>query len=181
MEHLLPPGVPAPIVIPYVCTEENLYDYGDFLEFPSRKGWDFSEWVPAVNWGTPVDVIRWLPDGKSEHDLAVILQSWLFFGLIESTASVMMSKIELRDFIRADHDGSSWITTASLPRYIKEWELAREKHPRQTWEILLRAIYRNLEQAGTIIKVVDEIVEYGGPKRYHTLRPIHFSIVLIIR
>lgn len=86
MEHLpLPEGV-APIFVPYITEEE--YDRGDFVSYPARKGWDFSPWVIGFHWGIdPLNMIRWLPDGKSMDDLAAFLQTWLFFGRLSSVAS----------------------------------------------------------------------------------------------
>lgn len=176
MEHLTPPGRVAPIIVPYVCTED--YDNDEFISYPMRKGWDLSIWY-TYQLGSPLDVARWLPDGKSLEDVAAFLQTWLYFGLIASIASVFGAEVEPRTFVRMDDYGNPWITTASLPQYVTDCERAREKHPESTWGNLFGAIRTNLDLTMEVCDVLGQMVDYGR-KEYKTLRVIDFSLGLLI-
>lgn len=178
MEHVTPPGGAAPILIPFVSAED--YDNDDFGTYPRRKGWDLSIWE-TVNWGTPLDVARWLPDGKSMDDLASFLQTWLYFGLIASVASIMKSKIDPRDFVCQDEDGRSWITTACLPRCFIDWERAREELPPSSWETSFAAIKAYLDEANRINDLLESLIGYGRRREgYKNLQEIHFSVQLLM-
>ena len=111
MEHLLFDGGSAPIVFSYAGGES--WDGGDFQTYPERKGWDVSIW----DWS----------EGDADvdtHDLpldalAAFLQSWLFFGLLETVLGV---KVDSSDFLREVNDNGisrRVITTSKLAIYLE--------------------------------------------------------------
>ncbi|OCL01411.1 hypothetical protein AOQ84DRAFT_383762 [Glonium stellatum] len=111
MEHLLfRDDILPPITVPYICSED--YDGGDFHSFPERRGWDVSTW----QWSTPEDGFNL--NGKSVRDMAAFLQTWLFFGLLNSVLQIVLKD----DFIRADDKGQLFLTTRLLPSYLNDWE-----------------------------------------------------------
>ncbi|KAL8876663.1 MAG: hypothetical protein Q9198_005180 [Flavoplaca austrocitrina] len=111
MEHLLFEGGSAPIVFSYAGGES--WDGGDFQTYPERKGWDVSIW----DWS----------EGDADVDthnlpldaLAAFLQSWLFFGLLETILGV---KVDSSDFLREINDkgiSQRVITTSKLAIYLE--------------------------------------------------------------
>ncbi|KAL8976177.1 MAG: hypothetical protein Q9205_007769, partial [Flavoplaca limonia] len=141
MEHLLFDGGSAPIVFSYAGGES--WDGGDFQTYPVRKGWDVSIW----DWS----------EGDADVDthnlpldaLAAFLQSWLFFGLLETVLGV---KVDSSEFLREVKDkgiSRRVITTSKLDIYLENLrsDNARlsdqEKLQREDtiWDALSKAIY----------------------------------------
>ena len=117
MEHLLFAEGAAPISFSFVGSES--WDGGDFLSYPQRKGWNASIW----DWSE--DEVRLDAHGRKLDDLAAFLQSWLFFGLLET---VLGRNIPLGEFTRltVDDEGDSrlLITTSKLAAYLDEFKLS---------------------------------------------------------
>jgi hypothetical protein len=144
MEHLLFAGGSAPIVFPYICNEE--WDGGDFHTYPQRKGWTMQPWAP---WDEELDLDA---AGHSFMEIAAFLQTWLFFGLLESVLGV---KIPAEDFKRLEEDGKDGnrmvIATTRLKHYLDEWRrrmsrLSKADKDLQTdviWGYISRAVFAN--------------------------------------
>ncbi len=117
MEHLpLRAGV-APIVVPFICTEE--YDSTiDFLAYPERMGWDISSWHRRSSVYSNAAGIT-LGNGKKLGQLPAFLQTWLFFGLL---TSCLKESIPVDSFVQFEADGGRFITTSSLPAYLERWK-----------------------------------------------------------
>ncbi|ERF75247.1 hypothetical protein EPUS_00039 [Endocarpon pusillum Z07020] len=144
MEHLLFTGATAPIVIPYFCTED--WDSSDFLTYPKRKGWDLTAWEPSDG------EFKLDTGGRSFEEISAFLQTWLFFGLLESVLGI---RIPREDFIRQKKAGKDEkqvvITTRKLKHYLEDWrrrmaELTKEEQDCAAtviWEYLSRAMVVN--------------------------------------
>ena len=117
MEHLLFANGMAPIVFPFLGSEG--WDGGDFLSYPQRQGWDTSIW----EWSE--DEVRLDTHGRKFDDLATFLQSWLFFGLLET---VLGRKIAFEEFTRLmdndEEDLRRFITTSKLSAYLDDFRLS---------------------------------------------------------
>lgn len=112
MEHLLSRGGTPPITITFLANEE--WDGEDFLSYPQRQGWDPSIW----EWSE--DEVRLDTQGLKLDDLAIFLQCWLFFGLLET---VLGKRVPASDFTRLVDDGDEQrkvITTEKLTDYLDE-------------------------------------------------------------
>jgi hypothetical protein len=144
MEHLLFTGAPAPIVFPYLCTED--WDGGDFLTYPQRKGWEIQPW-DSWDRELPLDTA-----GHTFNEIATFLQTWLFFGLLESVLGVKVPKEDftcLKEVGKVGHQVV--ITTKRLKHYLEEWrrrisrlsEVDRESQGNVIWACLGRAIAAN--------------------------------------
>ena len=130
-------GATAPIVVPYLCTED--WDGGDFLTYPQRKGWDIALWEPSGT-GSQLDT-----GGRSLKEMSAFLQVWLLFGLLESVLGI---KIPKEDFIRLGEDGKqAVITTTRLKHYLEDWrhrmislsEAEKDHKATVIWECLSEA------------------------------------------
>ena len=141
MEHLLFTGATAPIVVPYLCTED--WDGSDFLTYPQRKGWDITIWDPS-NSGGELDT-----GSRSWEEISAFLQVWLFFGLLESVLEIRVPK---EDFTRLREDGKkAVITTTKLKQYLEDWrrrivglsEAEKDHKATVIWEYLSEAIAVN--------------------------------------
>ena len=117
MEHLLFTDSIAPIVFPFLGSEG--WDGGDFLSYPQRQGWDTSIW----EWSE--DEVGLDTRGRKFDDMATFLQSWLFFGLLET---VLGRKIPVEEFTRLmdsdEEDLRRFITTSKLVAYLDDFRLS---------------------------------------------------------
>jgi hypothetical protein len=93
MEHLLFTCAAAPIIVPYHCTED--WHEGGFLTYPKRKGLDLTIWERSES-EHELDTC-----GRSFKEMAAFLQTWLFFGLLNSVLGI---KIPKEDFTRWKED-----------------------------------------------------------------------------
>lgn len=139
MEHLLFGGDAAPVVASYAGGQS--WDGGDFATYPKRQGWDDSLW----QWNHDTDELPL--QGRSYDEAAAFLQSWLFFGLLET---VLGFKVDPEEFLcEVNKDGSlqKVITTTKLAthletfnRDLKFWS-AQERARREDiiWDALSEA------------------------------------------
>ena len=133
MEHLLTGGkwpltstsIETPIVIP--CLSGTEYDHGSFTGFPERQGWNISPWSDRNFRETKFDLHAWLQtNNKSELEFPALLQSWLWFGLLETAVGF---RLDRDDFIRLDADERPFLTTAKLELCFQKW---RDEHEKQS-------------------------------------------------
>lgn len=102
----------APLEVPHLCNDRFRYDDHGFLTYPHRAG---------------LDLERIIEKGLVDIDtLAPALQAWLWFGLlgeilsIGSRTHVTQRIANYNAFVTENSEGSSVVSTTSLPRYIKE-------------------------------------------------------------
>ena len=107
MDHL--PGVEKalspPLVVPYLGRQG--YDGQSFSNYSSRRGWDlaFLDRDDFTNDGTRTTV-----------ETAVMLQDWLYFGLIHE----ILGQTHL-EYFAWDAKCGLIITTRSLPKHLEMW------------------------------------------------------------
>ena len=80
MQHCFDNGHGPNVSVPYYG---QAYHGKVFLDYPRSKGWR-REWL--LKW-------TWSSSGKSSRETHAFLQSWLFFGLIESVTGVLSLSI----------------------------------------------------------------------------------------
>ena len=184
MEHLPLKGDKAPISVQYIPAD--IFDGGNFLEYPQRSGWDFSLWQAFDTSGTSLDLESWLAfNGRTVDELPAFLQTWLFFGLM---ASVIEHAVPLEDFVRKGLDGRNYITTAELTRYLEDWEL-RVHHSTSPYSPVLEntgmlaMIAENIAHAQAINENLFRIIVYGkcSSPYLEQLEGVHFCVALLIR
>jgi hypothetical protein len=186
MEHLLFTGAPAPIVFPYLCTED--WDGGDFLTYPQRKGWEIPPW-DAWDRSLEFDTA-----GRTFDEIAAFLQTWLFFGLLESVLGI---KIPKEDFTRLNEDGKDGkqavITTTRLKHYLEEWrsrisrvsEVERKRQEVVIWDYISQAVSVNkylhygfstkdISESGPLVKSVlcQTLLEHALRRALDDILPI---------
>lgn len=113
MEHLVPNNAkPSSLIaIPYLAHE---YDGSDFITYPERHGWDVSTWTWVEDEQDGFD-----QNGHSAEEMASFLQTWLFFGLLQSI--LLDIQVDQNDFKSpAANDGQYFLTTRSLSRYLAQ-------------------------------------------------------------
>jgi hypothetical protein len=154
MEHLLFTGATAPIVIPYFCTED--WDGSDFLTYPERKGWDIIAWEPSDG-EHKLDT-----GGRSFEEVSAFLQTWLFFGLLESVLGI---KIPREDFIRPKEDEKDEqqevITTRKLKHYLEDWRRRMAEVTKEEKDCTADFIWAYLSKAMVINGMLNSQLFYG--------------------
>ena len=179
MEHLLRSDQAAPIVVPILCEYE--YDHGPFLEYPERRGWDFSLWRQHNFFATSLDLQAWLKaNQKSVSSLPGFLQSWLFFGLLENA---LQSPVQVQDFTRRDSVGRLLLTTAALETHLHRWNDAvhRLQVSQTAKEDHLKDLARDMTVSSTVIDTLFRIITYGNPSCRRELEEAHFCAALLLR
>ena len=110
MEHLPQPSDPIlpQVIVPYYCSDEDIFQADDdFSSFPERHSWNKQK-------------LRNLEvEDKAAEQVLSILQSWLFFGVLQSVISI---PFDSTDFVSADPSFQRRIiTTSSLPELVTKW------------------------------------------------------------
>ncbi|KAI9657240.1 MAG: hypothetical protein M1831_004429 [Alyxoria varia] len=117
------PAIGENICIPLLCKE--IYDGGEFLEYPQRHGWD----VKKIQ-------LRFTRHGKHVpvEELGAFLQTWLFFGTVFAFTG---QALDIDAFTRRDEAGSSFLSTAKLNIIIGHWteSVAKEQWSSQLEEL----------------------------------------------
>lgn len=119
MEHLPNFGGSVPIRVPYLCTE--MYDGGNFVGYPSRKGWN----IP--------DLGQRNTHNRAPEELPAFLQAWAYFGLLCTIFQPIDTSFNAFEFVERDEQGLK-ITTKELPKHVlrwREWEMGRTVRQRQ--------------------------------------------------
>lgn len=117
MDHIPLPQVAfhQPLQIPYIHKPDLAYDFGDFHTFPARKGWDLTRLYSC----TTED------NSHVSTDLLSFFQSWCFVGFTAEILRTGNVSLALDNICREEF-GKKFLTTASLPRMLKEVALALE-------------------------------------------------------
>ncbi|EXJ59097.1 hypothetical protein A1O7_06528 [Cladophialophora yegresii CBS 114405] len=148
MDHLDRPANPVKdqFKIAYLCLAP--YDGGDFLTYPSRRGFDDMGVLEG-------DFTRKSPIGKDEPVgitlVQSFLQSWLFFGLLCEVYKVIGRPFHQRDYIsedsllvRGDGQGRGLtrrVNTSALPELLAFW-IDSFKQKRATGELSFEDVQR---------------------------------------
>lgn len=119
MEHLLLAGGVAPLHFSLIGSAD--WDGGDFLSYPQRHNWDPSIW----EWSD--DEVKLDPHGRSLDDLAAFLQTWLFFGLLETIIGKAVSKHDFTRLLNPEQDIPAFITTANLMACLEDFKASFER------------------------------------------------------
>lgn len=107
-----------PLKVPFLCSDCN-FDGGEFLTFPSRRGWDLLRQEGDL--GQSVTLVR--KDGfePSILEMAKITQAWLFFGFLVETFRIVEIKIDTADYIHKVSGEECLVTAQRLPGAISAW------------------------------------------------------------
>ncbi|KAF7361143.1 Heterokaryon incompatibility [Mycena sanguinolenta] len=110
MDHFTIPEGTVHIRVPFRCTE--LYDGGDFFEYPARKGWTKDELLGRHGFGN-----------RTAAEVEAFFQTWLYFGMLVSVFKLNGIEVRTEEFITTDEQsGQVIVTTAeALPRGLEEW------------------------------------------------------------
>lgn len=104
MDHLPPVSKPyKPVVVPYLGGE---YDGLQFATYPQRQNVDISRLQQG-------DL-----QGKTREEVAIVLQTWLYFGMLHE---YLGQTIVTADFVQDINATRRLITTAKLPGYMTRW------------------------------------------------------------
>ena len=102
-------GLTAPIQIPLVTRIIHQPSAGPFIDFPKQLGFKFRE-----DRTDRLDI-----DSHSVHEVTVLLQSWLFFGLL---AEVLDAHIDVQAFASAQNEASDQsLDCRVLENLLVEW------------------------------------------------------------
>ncbi|KAK5174533.1 uncharacterized protein LTR77_001613 [Saxophila tyrrhenica] len=158
MDHLPHPirATFPPLTIPYY--DKYKFDKGDFSGYPSRCGFDKTEF----QWGDFCSV-PW-----EDHD--AFFQAWLFFGL-------------LYDFFGADGEefidqGAKRITTASLPRLAAKWQKSLPRFSRKDRLSEYERVQKSLREACDAVGFLDT-AERRAKGQSNLSEEIAYSIVVL--
>ena len=114
MDHLPLPSAPLikSLTIPFMSNEP--YDGGDFMNYPTRKGWH----VPESD--SPYLLKRYGIEIQSDHEVGSFLQTWLYFGLLcEITKEWVDSSVfKVIDSVNAHH-----FSSIHPSRVISDWSV----------------------------------------------------------
>ncbi|KAJ6452250.1 hypothetical protein C8R45DRAFT_916262 [Mycena sanguinolenta] len=112
MDHFTIPDETVHIRVPFRCTE--LYDGGDFFEYPTRKGWTKDELLGRHGFGN-----------RTSAEVEAFFQTWLYFGTLISVFQLNGIEVRAEEFIATDEQsGQVIVTTAeALPRGLEEWRM----------------------------------------------------------
>lgn len=124
--------------IPYLSSAQSdqpPYDNGDFATYIDRRpGWSAD------------DIVNSKQSGHSQIELAEIVQTWLFFGLIEKA---FKNRAQQLDFVDVSETGKPLVTTAAL------WRLCYEEFLTSTDEQKNSDIRKDLQKS---IELAAEVV-----------------------
>lgn len=110
MEHFIAPQGAEIIEVPYVGTED--YDGGDFMTYPSRKGWSEDDLMGLDSFGGRLE---------AHEEVEAFFQTWLYFGCLISVFELVGIKLKTGDFIRVTEREDRVISTSKLPGIIQDW------------------------------------------------------------
>ncbi|KAH7068492.1 hypothetical protein FB567DRAFT_250319 [Paraphoma chrysanthemicola] len=97
--------------VPYLVTERWAYDGNGIHGFPQRVGMD----VKRLQRG---DL-----QGREPVECLKFAQAWLFFGFVIDIFSVLGFRLEPRDFVKTQPNGTQVITSELFPKLVIAWEI----------------------------------------------------------
>ncbi|KAL6884465.1 hypothetical protein GGI43DRAFT_322630 [Trichoderma evansii] len=146
MDHL--PKIKEPafgrLKIPYLCENEK-YDCQEFSNYPCRSGWqlDYIEGKPRLD--------RADGSGSSVLEREVVLQAWLFFGLLSNILGISGLTLEIDDLI-IERSGRKILSTHRLPLYLRRWHEAELKFSEETRQAHLQETLACLDEAAQFVR-----------------------------
>ncbi|CAF9932896.1 MAG: hypothetical protein HETSPECPRED_008475 [Heterodermia speciosa] len=119
MEHLpLPHNSPfPPIRVPYIGSP--LFDSESWQDFPQRHGWQV---IPLQ--GDTLFLLH--GERRPIEETAGLLQSWLFFGLLQSTLGDLY---DANDFVSEREEGIKVLSTERLESRLHQWTIRNALEP----------------------------------------------------
>ena len=89
------------------------------------------------------------------EDACSFLQSWLFFGLLESTGTGLLNPVDVDVFVKGGAEGERYISTAALPEVILRWALIELDDPydRETFYAYRFGLLALRDQLGMLTSV----------------------------
>lgn len=148
MDHLPKPlgnrGAPlSDLVFPCLCDPDG-FDNGPLETYPERKGFRLNYWDELKFANTLT-----LPDGSrpSIEQSTILLQEWLFFGLLRVIHSIYGSVFEGNDYVK-DSGGKRVLTLEKLSQHAGTWfeleadkpKKVRQRHLHEVVDHLMRAL-----------------------------------------
>lgn len=100
-----------PVAVPILPC--SLYTGGDFNAYPAQRGWHPQQFLTF-------HAFLVLQDDTKREEQESFLQSWLFFGLLVEFFRLFKIEVDQSEFVRADVNGSTWLTTRPLTLHITE-------------------------------------------------------------
>ncbi|KAJ9606876.1 hypothetical protein H2200_008886 [Cladophialophora chaetospira] len=141
MDHLPAPHcvnkLAPSLLVPLRC-DPNGYDNGPLETYPIRKGFQLNYWDDDMKYAS----ILSLPDGSrpSVEQSTILLQEWLFFGLLSVAHSIYGTTFKGHDYVTT-HDGISILSLEKVPRDLNAWYDAESARPKP----LRRQHYHEIE------------------------------------
>ena len=89
---------------------DPVYGNGGFLDFADRNGWQYARLLLLGDLGE-----------HTKLELARLLLTWFFFGLIQEISALTQVPYDKKDFVCFDHRGIEYISTKRLPEYQQKW------------------------------------------------------------
>src|ERR1700761_8966596 len=130
MDHLPKPHVvsthaPNPVIL--LRCDPNGYDGGPLETYPERRGFRLNYWDDDMKYANVLS----LPDGSRPNveQSTMVLQEWLFFGLLSVTHSVYGTPFDGYDYVRTS-GGVDVLTLEKLPRDLNAWYDAESPRPK---------------------------------------------------
>ena len=111
-----------------------------FLAFPSRHGYTHETIVAR---------------SLSDRDAWVLLQSWLFFGLLREVFARPDYDFHHDDFVNTSSTGEIMISTKALPRYFRYWIAARSHYDPDAMKVQEMAIDECLPVANRVLNSIN--------------------------
>ena len=93
--------------VPYLCTE--VYDGGDFQEYPARQGWSMTKLLVGDFW-----------QGHSAEAVAAFLHTWLYFGILNELHLTGGDKVKVANFTKKKNT-AVLLSSVKLEKYVANW------------------------------------------------------------
>lgn len=154
------------IRVPYLFREEwdFKYDNKGFFFFPERKEWDSGAILRR-------DFIQNRDRGRA----ASFLQEWLYFGFMSEVLGI---EVLTEHFTEEDEvGGQRFITTASLPKYIDDWQMDIAWDTPDAKEKRFQNLLRLFRDADMYFRVVTQSPEGEPPTPLSPELQLSFSIL----
>jgi hypothetical protein len=146
MEHVLDAEGIARLnlSIPFVCEDTFKYDRKvHFLQYGQNLGYKEAK-------------ARFLDDGSNAYELSVVLQKWLFFGLITEFFGTANISIETSDFVCRTTSDHQVITTALLNPLLQKWARNIQTLQSEQRTAAMMTVLESLHEAQVHLKYLGE-------------------------
>ena len=159
MDHLQKVQNPIrrPVAVPFVC-HAFLFDpkhltFEEFQRAPQEHGHPFRPFAKGTS-----------TQQMLAND-AAFLQSWLFFGSLVQVFGPIGVNLDRDEFVRTDDEGSRFITTEAMPKYLWFWLAVRHHQPRRETENHVELVDSCLQLANTVTNQLATLQSSSGLSR----------------